>query len=418
MAADAEGMLGVIRFVDFDRLSVFDPSQGHELLAAATVKLRAMLPSNRLIAHVDRAHVGIWFGADVDEASAQIELDAIVYALGEALPVGGRPVLPEVKVQLARLDGGDPAVLLARALARLVVADTKAAEACVASDDEKAESERFALEQDLRRAVAANELQLRYQPLIDADAGVCGAEALIRWRHQERGMIAPSRFVPLLEAAGLAHEIGLWVINTACREARNWKTAELPQLQVAVNVSAYQLERADLPQLVARTLERHALEPGGLEIELTESAALGDCEHARALFTSLRDLGVRIAIDDFGTGYSTLSTLRSLAFDKIKIDREFVSQVDTQRESQAICQSIIALGRGLGISVLAEGVERAEEYLWLRRHGCRKFQGYFFSPPLEGPAFVGFVRNREQLMAKLETGPNALKRELSERMYA
>jgi Amt family ammonium transporter len=185
-----------------------------------------------------------------------------------------------------------------------------------------------------------------------------------------------------------------------------------------VNVSAYQLEHDDLPTLVARTLERHKLAPDSFEIELTESAALVDCDRARTLFASLRELGVRIAIDDFGTGYSSLSTLRSLAFDKIKIDREFVTEVESRKESQAICQSIIALARGLGIGVLAEGVERHEEYAWLRRHGCQKFQGYFFSPPLESAAFLAFAQNRQQVTAKLALDPRSLQQDIAERLSA
>jgi EAL domain-containing protein (putative c-di-GMP-specific phosphodiesterase class I) len=173
-----------------------------------------------------------------------------------------------------------------------------------------------------------------------------------------------------------------------------------------------------LPTLIARTLDRHALPADSLEIELTESAALVDCERARTLFSRLRELGVRIAIDDFGTGYSSLSTLRSLAFDKIKIDREFVTEVESRKESQAICQSVIALARGLGIGVLAEGVERAEEYAWLRQHGCSVFQGYLFSPPLEGPAFIDFVQDRAQLADKLSLDPRALQQSIIERLSA
>lgn len=419
MSSDAKGVLGVVCFADYDRLNAFDPSLGHQLLVEATTRLKAMLPPTRLLAHVDRAHLAVWFGPNVDSASAQAEMDAVVYALGATLVVNGRHIQPEVKVQMAQLAGGDPAVVLTRTLARLNVSSEEVTDVRSVSGGETLAKERFALEQDLRLALSAGELQLRYQPLVDAAAGaVCGAEALIRWRHPQRGMIAPSRFIPLLESAGLAHEIGLWVINTACREAWAWKAAELPDLRIAVNVSAYQIERDDLPTLIARTLERHALRPDSLEIELTESAALVDCERARTLFSRLRELGVRIAIDDFGTGYSSLSTLRSLTFDKIKIDREFVTDVETRKDSQAICQSVIALARGLGIGVLAEGVERAEEYIWLRQHGCSVFQGYFFSSPLEGSDFIDFVRNREQLVDKLALHPRALQQNIIERLSA
>lgn len=419
IAADGGGMIGLLRFVDFDRLSTFDPRLGHQLLVEATARLKAMLPSTRMLAHVDQAHLAIWFGAGINESSAQVEFDAILYALGEPLLVNDRPVLLDVRAHLAQLDGDDAATGLARTLAQLVVSGTEVGEPEPYVAGGSVSKKRFDLEQDLRGAVAAGELQLHYQPLIDTDLGrVCGAEALMRWNHPTQGMIAPSHFIPLLESAGLAHEIGLWAINTACREARAWRTAGLGDLRVAVNVSAHQLERENLPALIARTLERHSLPPDSLEIELTESAALVSTEAARRLFSALRELGVRIAIDDFGTGYSSLSTLRTLTFDKIKIDREFVTEVETRKESQAICQSIIALGRGLGIGILAEGVERAEEYAWLRRHGCRKFQGYFFARPLEGAAFATFAQDPQQLAAKLTNGPHTLRYGIAERMSA
>ena len=151
------------------------------------------------------------------------------------------------------------------------------------------------------------------------------------------------------------------------------------------------------PPKRSRTLARHSLGPDALEVELTETVAAGDGERTAALFRHLRTLGVAIAIDDFGTGYSSFSALRQLAFDKLKIDREFVTDVDSRRDSQAICQSVIALGRGLGIRVLAEGVERAAEYAWLRAHGCVHFQGYYFAQPLAEDAFRAFVADRDGL---------------------
>ena len=158
-----------------------------------------------------------------------------------------------------------------------------------------------------------------------------------------------------------------------------------------MNVTGHQLEANDLALLIGRTLDRHGLSPEALEVELTESVALAEDARAAALCDELRRRGVQIAIDDFGTGYSSLSALRSLTFDKIKIDRAFVTDVDRRRDSQAICSSLFALGRGLGIKVLAEGVETAAEYLWLRRHGCRYFQGFYFSPPLESDRFTALA---------------------------
>ena len=421
MIRDRRGLLGVVGVGDFDRLCAFDPMLGERVLLAIVDRFARMLPPERLIAHVDRANLAIWFGPAVDTAVARAELDVIGYALGDAIVVDGRNILPEIRIRQAALrdDGGTPQTVLARALASLTLDTAATAVEEAAFDPAAVASDRYALEQDLRQSIARRQLQMHYQPLVDAAAGrVCGAEALIRWQHPTRGNVPPSRFVPIMEAGGMAHPIGMWILNVACREAHRWQAEGLAGLRMAVNVSGHQLQRDDLPELVDRALARHAIGPEALEIELTESVAMGDGDHAARLFRALRAMGVRIAIDDFGTGYSSFSTLKTLSFDKIKIDREFVTNVDTSRESQAICQSIIALGRGLGIRVLAEGVERRAEYEWLRRHGCTHFQGYYFAPPLDGAGFVAFVRDDQGLAQLLAIDPPATTHGIIKRLIA
>ena len=409
MNADRGGILGAIAFADFDRLTAFDPALGERMFAASVARLRAMLPPDRFIAQVDRGHVGLWFGTGTDEASARAQLDAIGYALGEEIEDSGTTIVPQVRIRLARFDEAEEieaGAFLARTLASFTLANGTVASADLpAMDYAGLARDRYALEQDLRQTISRRELRLDFQPLIDAGMGrVCGAEALIRWDHPIRGTISPTRFIPIVEAMGMASEIGMWALNAAAREAQGWAAQGLGQLRVAVNVSGLQLERDDLPILVQRTLERHELGASALEIELTESVATSDAEHCRRIFQGLREMGVKLAVDDFGTGYSGFSSLRALAFDKIKIDREFVTGVDARTDSQAICQSIVALGRGLGIRVLAEGVERREEYEWLRRHGCQHFQGYYFARPMSGEAFVAFVRDTVQLTELLRLG--------------
>ena len=421
MNADRGGMLGAIAFADFDRLTAFDPALGERVFAASAARLRGMLPADRFIAQVDRGHVGLWFGAGIDEVQARAELDAIGYALGEEIEDSGTRIVPQVKIRLARFDESDgieAGAFLARTLASFTLtAGTTASVDQPAIDYAGLARDRYALEQDLRQAISRRELRLDFQPLIDAGAGrVSGAEALIRWDHADRGTIPPMRFIPIVEAMGMASEIGMWALNAAAREARGWATQGLDHLRVAVNVSGLQLERDDLPILVQRTLERHELGATALEIELTESVATSDADHCRRIFQGLRAMGVKLAVDDFGTGYSGFSSLRTLAFDKIKIDREFVTDVDTRRDSQAICQSIVALGRGLGIRVLAEGVERREEYEWLRRHGCQHFQGYYFARPMGGEAFIAFVRDPARLAELLRLG--ATSTQIEERLRA
>lgn len=407
---DGSGMLGVLAFKDVDRLSVFDPARADDLVAACSGRMRTMLPDSRLIAHIDRGHIGIWFGAGIGSEEAWAELDAVAYALGTAVEAGATHIVPQIAFRLSHFDGesgATPAAFVARALACLTVPDIEPRDVARALSSPGAiASERFALEQDLRQALDRRELYLLYQPLVDAAAGrVFGAEALLRWDHPVRGTVPPSTFVPIVEAIGLADEIGIWALNTALREARRWDDIDLPGMRVAVNVSGLQLEGDDLPRVVERSLQLHGVSATRLGIELTESVATSDAAHCRDIFAALRRLGVELAVDDFGTGYSGFSSLRALAFDKIKIDREFVSNVDTRRDSQAICQSIIALGRGLGIRVLAEGVERRAELDWLRRHGCIHFQGFFFGAPMTAGALTDFARDRETLARLLAANP-------------
>lgn len=416
MAADGEGVLALLAFKDYDRLGGFDPQLGDRALVTLVARVRTMLPPSRFVAHVDRGHLAIWAAAEAGGAIDR-ELDALAYALGDRIIDGDREILPEIAFRRIGFDGGEgpPGAALARALAAF--AGGGSGEDGV--DPQAVARDRFLLEQDLRQAVARGELLLHYQPLVDAARGrVRGAEALIRWDHPERGLVPPSRFVPVMEAAGLSDEIGLWTLNTAVREARGWAASGLGALRVAVNVSGHQLDRRDLPLMVERTLARHSARGDALEIELTESVAMGDGESAAQLFDALHALGVTIAIDDFGTGFSSLSTLRTLGFDKIKIDREFVAGVHARRDCQAICQSVIALGRGLGIQVLAEGVEQRAEYAWLRRAGCELFQGFYFSPPLDRGGFVEFVRDQERLARLLSLEADGYGRDFRERMRA
>lgn len=406
IAGSAHGVLGVIHLLDLERLQAFDEGLAEHVLIILSERVVRMLGAGALIAQVDRTRLGIWFGAETPADMARTKLQAVGYALGEAISFEEREVLPKIRVTHAQLpeDGDVPASLLARAsVSHAGVSGVPAP----AGDDPLAVAEQlYVLEQDLRRAISRGELEMAYQPLVDAQAGkVCGAEALLRWRHSEHGFIPPTRFIPIMEAGGLADEIGLWAINTACREASTWKRECLGPLRVAVNISGHQLDSGNLATLIERTLARHSLSSDMLEIELTETIATGGADRVFELFGQLRSLGVAIAIDDFGTGYSSFSTLRSLRFDKIKIDREFVTDVDQRRDSQAICRAILALGQGLGIRVLAEGVETAAEYSWLRVQGCRHFQGYHFARPLDPAAFRAFVRDTDHLAGLLTRGP-------------
>ncbi|MDX3909616.1 MAG: EAL domain-containing protein [Sphingobium sp.] len=407
------GLLGIVELGDFDRLCAFDITVADKVLVELASRLVRMTGPDRFVAHVDRARLAIWYGGTSAEA-ARAELNAVSYALRNRIVMPGVDMLPQIRSACVQHspEAFNGATLLGRAIAALSAVEGGATEQDEGSAADYAR-ESFSLEQDLRHAASRNELELWYQPFIDAGTQeICGAEALLRWHHPERGLVSPTTFIPIMETAGLAQEIGMWTLNAGCRQAKAWSRDGHTPLKIAINLSGHQLERSDIDQMVERTLQRHHLSPSLLELELTETVAAVDSVNAKSLFDKLRALGVSVSIDDFGAGYSSLSYLKKLRFDKLKIDREFVSMVDRQRDSQAICQSIIALARGLGIALLAEGVERPEEYAWLHRHGCTLFQGFYFSPPLEASAFERFAQDKDAIRMLTDLSPTALQERL------
>ncbi len=238
----------------------------------------------------------------------------------------------------------------------------------------------------LREAIDKDELVLYYQPQTDVKSGdLVGFEALIRWNHPERGVVSPSEFIPILEETGLIVPIGRWVLETACKEAKNWPS----HFSIAVNVSPAQIADMDFAKTVHECLINSGLNPKQLELEITESLLMDDYERTLHILRQLKNLGVRIAMDDFGTGYSSLSTLQAFPFDKLKIDRSFIQKLDASEQSATIVRAVISLARSLKIPVLAEGVENIEHLDFLKLENCDQAQGYLISKPL--PEY--FVKN-------------------------
>jgi EAL domain-containing protein (putative c-di-GMP-specific phosphodiesterase class I) len=312
-------------------------------------------------------------------------------------------VTPDIQLGAAHhpLDADEPGNLLNRAFVSLARPQrtSDGGIAFFARPSQQEARRRFLLEQDLRQAIRRGELALHYQPIVDLAMGrVIGAEALLRWRSNgEEERAAPGQIVKVLEEIGLVHEIGLWTLNTACRQLRAWRELGFTDLKVAVNLSAQQLRDRALPTALKRTLEAHGLSPSQIELELTETAAMEDSNRTLVLFEELREAGFSLAIDDFGSGYSSLAYLRRLPFQKLKIDREFVSHVDERADSRTICKALIELTAGLELAVLAEGVERFEEVETLRMMGCSTFQGYYFSRPLPAEEFAATITNPDWL---------------------
>ena len=237
---------------------------------------------------------------------------------------------------------------------------------------------RRGFEIDLRSALDNDEFELHYQPLIDIETrSVFGCEALVRWRHPVRGLVQPSEFIPIAESSGLIVEIGEWILRTACAEAASWPAP----IKVAVNLSPVQLTTNNLVEVVTDALSAANLDPARLELEIIESTLLGNTEPVLRTLWSLKKLGIEIAMDDFGTGYSSLGYLRKFPFDKIKVDRSFVTDMSAEKESIAIVRAVVGLATGLGITTVGEGVETIEQLDSLRAEGCEQAQGYYFSQP-------------------------------------
>ncbi|HEY3809699.1 MAG TPA: EAL domain-containing protein [Steroidobacteraceae bacterium] len=256
-----------------------------------------------------------------------------------------------------------------------------------------ATEERVRFEADLHRALKLEQFELHYQPKYDgATQRIHSVEALIRWRHPERGLVPPDQFIPLAEESGLIVPIGEWVLREACRQQRIWQSQGLPRLRVAVNISALQFRRLDLVDTVARALADAGIEARYLEIELTETAVMTDPEESVGILERLSRMGVIVSVDDFGTGYSSMSYLRRFPIDKLKIDRSFITNVMTSADDASIVQAIISLAHGLRLKVVAEGIESAEQVQFLRSLGCDQYQGFYFSRPVDAADFEKMLR--------------------------
>ena len=262
---------------------------------------------------------------------------------------------------------------------------------------------------EMRQALENGEFRLEYQPQFLANVELVGFEALLRWDHPEKGTISPGKFIPIAEETGLIVLIGKWALTQACRQLATWRSAGYHKLRMAVNVSTLQFERQDWVETIAAALKSSGVPPAALELELTESVVMKNCEHAAERLEQLRALGISSAIDDFGTGYSSLKYLQNLPIDTLKIDQSFVRNLDPHSEEEsgttAIVRAIVTLAQQLGMRVVAEGVETSGELELLRSLGCDLVQGYLFAKPMRVEDCNLFLQSYSPLTHRQKTKP-------------
>ncbi|RKS68032.1 diguanylate cyclase (GGDEF)-like protein [Motilibacter peucedani] len=388
--AQRSGRPAAVAFVDVDDLKAVNEVLGHEagdeLLITVAHRLRRSLRASDVAGRLS----GDEFAVVCPRLNGAQELSAIgerlLTTVAGACMLGGREVAASVSVGLAQT-GGAPvssaAALLGHADEALRRAKRRGKRQYVVFDaalDDELRARR-AVESELSDALAGGQLRVHYQPVVDLTAGrVVGAEALLRWQHPVRGLLGPDEFLPLAEDTGAIVELGRWVLDQACAQAALWR-AQRPGVTVAVNVSPRQLGRGDVALAVEESLERHGLDPGGLRIEVTESA-LTESSSARSELWEIDASGVPVGIDDFGTGYASLSYLRQLPVGFIKIDRSFVADMVSDPDQHAIVASVTSLALALGIGVVAEGVETGAQAEALVALGCTTAQGFLYARPM------------------------------------
>jgi EAL domain-containing protein (putative c-di-GMP-specific phosphodiesterase class I) len=313
-------------------------------------------------------------------------------------------ITPSIGVSLFPSHGKNAQTLLTNADAAMYSAKKQGRNnvQVFAADMNTSFPERLKLETDLRRALERREFELHYQPMIDIQLGrMVGMEALLRWRHPDRGLVSPAEFIPLAEETGLIIPIGRWVLEEACAQNKAWQNKGLGKLRVSVNISAVQFRQKDLLETIARALTQSGLAPEDLEVEITESTVMQNASEAIVTLERLSRTGVLISIDDFGTGYSSLSYLKSFPLNTLKIDRSFIRDISVDKDDAAIVRAIIGLAHNLRLKVVAEGVETEQQLEYLRSLESDEYQGYYCSRPLAVADFERYVRDLEQPLSKI-----------------
>lgn len=390
-AARRYGRQIAVLFIDLDRFKLINDSLGHgagdALLREIGARLTRCLRASDVVARLGGDEFVVLLGEARTRELTTVVVRKLLAALQEPVELGTQScrISASIGISMFPDDGADEQTLMRHADSAMYVAKEqgKSGYCFFTSEIERRAAERVILEMHLRDALARGELTLHYQPRVNLGTGlITGAEALLRWSHPELGSVPPASFIPIAEQSELIGTLGTWVLDTACRQNVSWQRAGLKPVRVSVNISPRQFAADDLLQGIELALQRSGLEPCWLELEITEGTVMHDAERAAQVLGEIRKLGVRVSIDDFGTGYSSLAQIKRFPISTLKIDRSFVRDLAYDGADRAIAEAIIAMGRTLGLEVVAEGVETAEQLAFLRQHRCDEMQGYLLSPPV------------------------------------
>jgi len=393
------GPSAAVFFIDLDHFKDVNDTLGHhigdELILAVTQRLSHVMRGDELVARLGGDEFAVISSIGDDHTKMMTLAQRLIAAISAPYSITGHNIVIGASIGIAVIDkncAGAADVLRYADMALYRAKNEGRNRACLYDAAMDADlSNRKLLEADLREAIEKDGLKVVYQPIVNKSGEtVVGVEALCRWTHPTRGEIPPSEFIPAAEHSGLIIELGAWVLRRACIDGKAW-----PGLTVAVNVSPLQFRRTDFCRTVERTLAETEFDPARLELELTESVLIGNVDTAEASMIRLKKMGVRIALDDFGTGYSSLLYLRRFPFDKLKIDRSFVLSIEKAADAAAIVHAVVSLGRGLGMKVTAEGVETADQQLFLRAAGVHSMQGYRFGKAVPAAEITARLQSAE-----------------------
>ena len=407
--AQCNGGMVAMLFLDLDRFKLINDTFGHaagdRLLKSVADRLAACVRGADTVARLGGDEFTVVLEDIVHGRDAATVAQKILDALAQPFSLAQQEVFISASIGIALYPSDDNGIdsLFKKTDAAMYHAKERGRNnyQFYSAEMNASLARKLHMENSLRRALEREELRLHYQPQVDTVSGrIIGMEALLRWQHPEMGLVPPAQFIPLAEETGLIVPIGECTLRSACLQTRRWHERGFGPLRVAVNLSAYQFKQKDFPHTVARILDETGLDPGCLELELTESTVMDDVDQAIEILHALNAMGVYLSIDDFGTGYSSLSYLKRLPIDALKIDRSFVRDIGADSDDAAIVTAIIAMARSLKLKVIAEGVETREQFAFLRKCRCDAMQGYYFSRPVPPEEFAQLLQASDQMAVR------------------